>query len=691
MKGFIFLGLCVSPLAIAQKTDSTQIQEIEAISFTKRLPVTKEIIKIKDLVQKNLAQDLPILLKNQTSVLSSSDTGNGVGYTDFRIRGVSGTAINVMLNGVPYNDSESMGSFFVNISDIAHSASQILIQRGVGTSTNGVAAFGASVNIITKNPEEKPYFSTDLSYGSFSTQRQAFELGTGKFLNNKFSLMARYSLTKSDGYIDRAFSDLKSYVITALFETPKTQIKFLTFGGKEKTYQAWNGVDNETYKTHRKRNFSGEIYQPDGSILYYDNETDNYRQNHYHLILNQRINDFWNLEATLHYTKGKGFYENYKKNQRPSKYNLNLGVARTNFIRQKWLDNDFYGAIAQIYGQFSGLKLHFGVAGNQYLGEHFGMVSSPLIAHQHEYYRNHSVKNDFSAFNKAMYRFGNVELFGDVQFRHITHTAEVLKQGDDEGGDFCKSFNFINPKAGINLHFHQGKAYFSYALAHREPHRDDILGKNDVKHETLHDFELGIEKNWQKISLFANAYFMNYRNQLVFNGKIDNVGAFLRENSGKSYRTGIELGVQAEIIKSLKINANANLSQNKNQNYILEKNGVLEHLGKTDIALSPQFIGNIGLNYQVTNFNFSLQNQYVSRQFLDNSQNEKLSIPSYSVLDFGASYQLNLKNHQLNIHFNLNNLLNKMYLNKGYVYDDTPYYFPQAGRNFMLGMTWKMF
>ena len=691
MKGFIFLGLCVSPLCIAQKTDSLKVKEIEILNFTKKLPVTKEIIYVeKDLARKNLGQDLPILLKNQTSILSSSDTGNGIGYTDFRIRGVAATSINIMLNGVPYNDSESQGTFFVNVSDLASSASQIIIQRGIGTSSNGVAAFGASVNILTKEPNNKPYFLTDLSYGSFNTEKRAFEAGTGSFLNNKLSLMARYTLTKSDGYIDRAFSNLKSYHITALFKTEKTQLRFIAFGGKEKTYQAWNGIDANTYKTNRKYNSSGEIYTSSG-IKYYDNETDNYRQNHYHFILHQKLNNFWDLEATLHYTKGKGYYENYKQDQKLSKYNLNISnITKTDLIRKKWLDNDFYGLVYQFFGKYDRLKINIGGAGNQYIGYHFGNINSalelPQIPFNHEYYRNKSKKNDISAFGKLIYTSYPFEFFGDIQFRHIQYNAEVILAHDSEGKNFNRVFNFINPKTGINFLINQGKIYFSYAMAHREPNRSDIISKNDISHETLHDFELGFEKNWDKLKISANAYYMHYLNQLVFSGKINNVGAFIRENSGKSYRRGIELGLNITPTKDFNIFANANLSQNKNLNFHTKKNNILENLGNTQIALSPNFIGNIGVNYQLSSFNIHLQNQYVGKQFLDNNENNLLSIPDYNVLDFGASYLLDLKHYKLHLHFNLNNILNRMYMNKGFIYDQTPYYYPQAGRNFMFGM-----
>ncbi|MBP7982310.1 MAG: TonB-dependent receptor plug domain-containing protein, partial [Kaistella sp.] len=309
MKGFVILGLAISPFYLAQTAqDTLKIHEIESVNFTKRLPVSKEIINVeKDLGNKNLGQDLPILLKNQTSVISTSDAGNGVGYTGFRIRGVGGNGINVMLNGVPYNDSESQGTFFVNVPDLTSSASQIVIQRGVGTSSNGVSAFGASVNVISKNPDERFYIKSDNSYGSFNTYKYSAEVGSGKFWKDRLSLLGRYTNIHSDGYIDRAFSDLHSYNFTALFEENRTKIRLMAFGGKEKTYQAWNGIDKATWETNPRFNYSGmytDLFT--GEDKFYDNETDNYRQNHYQLLWEQRFNDKWNLETTLHYTRGKG-------------------------------------------------------------------------------------------------------------------------------------------------------------------------------------------------------------------------------------------------------------------------------------------------------------------------------------------------------------------------------------------------
>ena len=348
-----------------------------------------------------------------------------------------------MLNGVPYNDSESQGTFFVNIPDMASSASQIVIQRGVGTSSNGTASFGASVNILTKNPEEKPYFLTNQSAGSFNTFKHSFEAGTGKFLNNLLSVSARYSIINSDGYIDRAFSKLNSYNINALFEKGNTKLRFLTFGGKEKTYQAWNGIDKATYESNPKFNYSGAIYDAnwENIIGFYDNETDNYRQNHYHLLWEQKLGKIWNLETTFHLTHGEGYYENYKQDAKFSKYDLpNIvengnTITRTDFIRKKWLDNDFYGVVSNLYGNFKNLNLNFGVAVNQYFGRHYGNVSGVTYTniYEHEYYRNNALKNEISGFAKAIYKLNKFEFFGDLQIRNIDYKTYVIDVNAEEG------------------------------------------------------------------------------------------------------------------------------------------------------------------------------------------------------------------------------------------------------------------
>jgi len=698
MKGFIFSGLFVSSFYLAQNTqDSVRVSEIEAVNFTKRLPVAKEIINVqKDLDQKNLGQDLPVLLKNQTSVISTSDAGNGVGYTGFRIRGVGGNSINVMMNGVPYNDAESQGTFFVDVPDLASSASQIVIQRGVGTSSNGVSAFGASVNVISRDPENEFYVKTDDSYGSFNTYKYSAEIGSGKFWKDRLSVMGRYTKIHSDGYIDRAFSDLDSYNFTALFEENKTQIRLMAFGGKEKTYQAWNGIDRETWETDPKFNPSGAIYDEnwENIVDFYKNETDNYRQNHYQLLWNQDFNEKWNLETTVHYTKGKGYYENYKQGAEFSKYNLPdfNGEQYSDFIRKKWLDNNSYGIVSTLYGKFENLDLNFGAVANQYYGKHFGNVTSVFIPeiNEHEYYRNRSLKSEISGFAKAVFRFDDFEFFGDIQLRNIDYDTKIIQQGDDEGVNLDKNWLFFNPKVGVSYRIHSGKIFFSYAHAHREPNRDDLFANPETQPEKLHDFEAGIEKSFGNIQLSANLYYMNYVNQLVLNGQINNVGEFIRVNSGKSYRTGIELAALAKLSEKWNVSGNFTFSKNENKDFRNETSGGIKNLGNTPISFSPEIIGNILLNFSPTeNFALGIQNQYVGSQYLDNTNNENLKLKDYFLTDFNAKYSLKFKKTDVDFKFLLNNIFNKKYVNNGSVYDEAPYYFSQAGINFMFGVSIK--
>ncbi|HCA09113.1 TonB-dependent receptor plug domain-containing protein [Chryseobacterium sp.] len=711
MKGLFFLGLTVGSAAFiqAQNKDSLKIREIEAVSFTKRLPVAKEIINVqKDVDSRNLGQDLPILLKNQTSIISTSDAGNGVGYTGFRIRGVAGRGINVMMNGVPYNDSESQGTFFVNVPDLTSSASQIVIQRGVGTSNNGVSAFGASINVISKEPDEKMYFKTDDSYGSFNTYKYSAEAGSGKFWKNRLSVMGRYTKIHSDGYIDRASSNLDSYNFTALFEEGKTRLRLMAFGGKEKTYQAWNGIDRPTWETNPKFNYSGQYTDlVTGEEKFYDNETDNYRQNHYQLLWEQKFNDNWSLETTLHYTKGRGYYENYKRVDETdveathySNYNLLVPIVNgasvdiTDFIRKKWLNNDFYGAVSTLYGKLENVDLNFGVVANQYYGRHFGNVTGvyfPQI-NEYEYYRNRSVKTELAGFAKALWRTGDhFEFFGDLQLRNIDYDTKILTAGDGEGGNLDKNWLFFNPKAGVNYKIGNGKVFLSYAHAQREPNRDDLMSDNNVKAEKLHDFEAGIEKQFGIVSVTANLYYMYYLNQLVLNGQLNNVGAFIRTNSGKSYRRGIEIGALAKLSKQWEVTGNVSLSQNKNLDFNIKSKGVLQNLGDTEISFSPNMIANLGLKFNPNkNFQFALMNQYVGKQYLDNTGDKNLQLKDYFLTDFNAQYHFTIAHNDIALKLLVNNLFNKKYVNNGAVYSGDPYYFSQAGTNFMFGISWKI-
>ena len=701
MKGLLFLGVFIAPFYFSQTTDSVQVTDIQAVEFTKRTPVAKSIINVeKDLAGKNLGQDLPILLKNQMSVISTSDAGNGVGYTGFRIRGTAGTSINVMMNGVPYNDSESQGTFFVDVPDLASSASQIVIQRGVGSSSNGVSAFGASVNVISKDPSDTFFVKTDDSYGSFNTYKYSAEVNSGKFWKNRLSVMGRYTYIHSDGYIDRAFSDLHSYNFSALFQEKNTEVRFLAFGGKEKTYQAWNGVDKATWETNPKFNYSGAIYDAnwENIVDFYKNETDNYKQNHFQLLWNQRFSDNWKLETTAHYTKGKGWYENYKQDAKFSKYNLpniienGAEIKTSDFIRKKWLDNDFYGVISTLYGKLGDLDLNIGAVANQYYGRHYGNVTGVFFPqiNESEYYRNRSVKNEVSGFAKAIYKLGQFELFGDLQLRNIDYNTKILQQGDSEGADLDRKWTFFNPKAGANFNIKNGKVFLSYANAHREPNRDDLFANPDTKPETLHDFEAGWEQQFGKVAVTANAYYMYYENQLVLNGQINNIGEFIRTNSGKSFRAGVELGILAKLSDKLQLSGNTTLSSNKNKEFFSETETGLVNYGKTDISFSPNVIANGNVLYSpFKNFNLGVTAQYVGKQFLDNSGNEVNQLKDYMVPDFNMSYKLPLVKNEVVLRFLLNNFTDTRYVNNGYIYGD-PYYFSQAGINFMLGVSIKI-
>ncbi|MDL1913602.1 MAG: TonB-dependent receptor [Bergeyella sp.] len=700
---YFFLG--IFPLFLSaqkNKRDSLSVVTIKSVDFIRRLPTTKEVISVKKILSsKNVGQDLPILLKNQIAVVSTSDAGNGVGYTGLRIRGLSGNSINVMLNGVPYNDSESQGTFFVNVPDLTSSASQIVIQRGVGTSSNGVSAFGASVNVISRNPEDKFYIQSDNSVGSFNTYKYAVEIGSGRILGNRVSFMARYSRIYSDGYVDRAFSNLHSYQFTGLYGHKKTKIRFLFFGGKEKTYQAWNGIDRITWKKNPRFNYSGAIYDSgqQNIIGFYKNETDNYAQKNTQVLWTQEFSSLWKLETTLHYTRGFGYYENYKQNQKLSKYNLSpvlqngVLVRQSDFIREKWLDNNFYGIVSTLYGKAGSFDLNFGFVANQYYGRHFGNVTGVSLQKisNYEYYRNRSVKNEISSYVKAIYKLSSFEFFGDLQLRNIDYDGKILVSGDNEGADFSKKWGFFNPKAGVTYRSSFGKLYFTYGYSQREPNRADLIANPDVQEERLHDYELGFEKKIRSFQFAADVYYMSFTNQLVMTGEIDNVGAFIRRNSGKSYRAGMELSTLVRFTKEWKLTGNFSLSINRNRNYKSENSGVVKAYGDTSLSFSPNFIGNLLVTYcPEEKLRISLQSKYVSSQYLDNTENDSLKLSGYFLTDFIASYSRPIFRKNAEFKLLINNIFNKKYTNNGYVYGTYPYFYSQAGTNFLFGINFRI-
>lgn len=705
---FYLLVIALFSLSLQGQIKKDSLIELKEIIVSGNAPITKERITSKQLEGKNLGQDIPYLLKNNLSIVSTSDAGAGVGYTGLRIRGSDQTRINVTLNGVPINNAESQGPFWVNMPDIASSLSNLTIQRGVGTSTEGTGSFGASINAKTQTPSKTSYFQSDQSVGSFKTHKHTFGLGTGKFFNETISLDAKVSFIKSDGYIDRAFSDLFSYYVHGLYEKNKTSIGLMTFGGQEKTYQAWNGVNEEMMKKRRTFNSCGAIYDQDGNIIrYYTNETDNYNQDHYHLYFKQRFTNSWVLNSTLFYTRGKGYYEEYKQDSKLSNYKLkdliigNETISRSDLIRRQWLDNNFYGILNRVTGTINNWNLEIGMGANTYKGYHYGNViwaqyfSNGLK--DHEYYRNKANKDEFSGFFKAIVTITpNLDLFGDIQYRSIQYKGHDLPGGESvykNGGPikFDKNYNFINPKIGTSYKIDKGSIYVTYGLAQREPSRNDILENKNVKAELLHNVEFGIQQNFREFSYSANWYGMYYINQLVLSGKINDVGSFIRENSGKSYRTGIELSTAYQFSSQFSLSANSTLSINKNINFKKETDSDIKKLGNTTIAFSPAYIGNVIAEWKpIKNLNCKWMNQYVSSQYLTNEEPKNGKLNGYFISDMVFEFSPSLFSMKsFNLKLALNNIFNTKYENNGYYYDNTPFYYPQAGFNFLTGISFK--
>lgn len=705
---FYLLVIALFSLSLQGQIKKDSLIELKEIIVSGNAPITKERITSKQLEGKNLGQDIPYLLKNNLSIVSTSDAGAGVGYTSLRIRGSDQTRINVTLNGVPVNNAESQGPFWVNMPDIASSLSNLTIQRGVGTSTEGTGSFGASINAKTQTPSKTPYFQSDQSVGSFKIHKHTFGLGTGKFFNETLSLDAKVSFIKSDGYIDRAFSDLFSYYVHGLYEKNKTSIGLMTFGGQEKTYQAWNGVNEEMMKKRRTFNSCGAIYDQDGNIIrYYSNETDNYNQDHYHLYFKQRFTNSWVLNSTLFYTRGKGYYEEYKQDSKLSNYKLkdliigNETISRSDLIRRQWLDNNFYGILNRVTGKINNWNLEIGMGANTYKGYHYGNViwaqyfSNGLK--DHEYYRNKANKDEFSGFFKAIVTLTpNLDLFGDIQYRSIQYKGHDLPGGESvykNGGPikFDKNYNFINPKIGTSYKIDKGSIYVTYGLAQREPSRNDILENENVKAELLHNVELGIQQNFREFSYSANWYGMYYINQLVLSGRINDVGSFIRENSGKSYRTGFELSAAYQFSTQFSLSANSTLSINKNINFKKETDSDIKKLGNTTIAFSPAYIGNVIAEWKpIKNLNCKWMNQYVSSQYLTNEEPKNGKLDGYFISDMIFEFSPSLFSMKsFNLKLALNNIFNTKYENNGYYYDNTPFYYPQAGFNFLTGISFK--
>ncbi|MDM1063124.1 TonB-dependent receptor [Empedobacter falsenii] len=711
MKRSIFLlSLFGASILYAQEKDSIQKEEIQLgeVSIVEKLPITVEKVTDKMLQKKNLGQDVPTLLNSATSVSITSDTGTGIGYSSIKIRGLNEQSINVTLNGIPLNNPESQGVFWVNMPDLASSTSSMMIQRGVGTSSNGMASFGASVNIESQNPSTVPFAEANVSFGNYKTQKYTVQAGTGKILNNKLSIDGRFSKINSDGYVDRSWSDLISYDFTALYElNEKTKFRFQNMFGKEQTYQAWSGVDAKTLKNDRTYNFEGEILDENGKVEgFYKNHTDNYRQNHYFLSWLQDFENNWKSNLTVHYTKGKGYYKSYKNNRGLKRYKLDyLTSDKRNLINREYLDNDFYGFNLEVENQkLNDFKVFFGLSANEYDGDHYGNVlwvkGTDFKDKDFKYYNNRSVKKQLAAYAKVLYQLNKFELFGDLQYRYVDYDAKYLPNGENYDEDFrpfSDKFNFVNPKAGLNFKINSSNVlYASYGISQREPLRIDYAGLNDKdkkpKAEFLQDYELGYKKSG-RLALSANLYYMDYRDQLVPTGELNDVGSRKRINSGKSYRRGVEFDANYKIIPNrLNVFGNITFSENKHDNYkeeVWDADGSssVKEYGKTKIALSPDVISAFGFEaVPFKNVLINLTNKYVGEQYLSNTEPADGKLDSYLVSDLLIRYSPKVKGiKNLEFSFLINNLFDVKYESNGYYYEGG-YYFPQAGINVLGGV-----
>ena len=746
---FLFLTLLVlSVSANAQENqkqqDSTKIEKLDEVllSATRakdKTPVAFTNITKEKLESINLGQDLPILLDQLPSVVTTSDAGAGVGYTGIRVRGSDATRVNVTINGIPYNDAESQGTFWVNMPDFVSSVEDIQLQRGAGTSTNGSGAFGASLNLKTLNPSTQGYATTTNAVGSFGTRKHNISIGSG--LKNNFYAEGRLSNIQSDGYIDRARADLNSYYLEAGFLNEKTAVKAIVFGGKEETYQSWYGTpeavvnnDRDGIQAFIDRNFpsdeeaqnllnSGRTY----NFYTYDNEVDNYEQTHYQLHFSHRFNSLFSANISGNFTRGKGYFEQYKDDESLGDYfpdNVNAS-DEGDVIRRRWLDNDFYAFVYSLNYTKDNLNLYLGGGYNTYKGDHFGEVIwdsfASSIPIRSNYYFSYGDKTDFNTYAKVEYNISN-NLFAllDLQYRSVNYES-VGTSSDLLNINVKESYDFFNPKIGLTYTIdNYNSIYGSYAVANREPNRDDLT-KNPVrpKSEQLYDFEFGYKLKRANFYATANLYYMNYNDQLVLTGDLDDVGDPIRQNVAKSYRAGIELQTGYKVSDQFRVDANATFSQNKIKefDYVIydtqydpntfdsvSYEPVVTQFEDTDISFSPSIIFGSTLTYSpIKNGSIALLSKYVGKQYLDNTSSNDKSMDAYFVNNLSMSYKIQPKWIK-EIGFNLlvNNLFNSEYVSNGYTYSyfyrpvgssDAPvtenFYYPQATTNFLLGLTLK--
>ena len=672
-------------------------------------PISYSNIYKEKLKNKNLGQDLPILLNFLPSVVTTSDAGAGIGYTGIRVRGVSPQSTNITINGIPFNDPESMGTFWVNLPDFTSSIQSLQLQRGIGTSTNGSGAFGASINISTDNISQIPYAEISSSFGSFNTRKNTIKFSTGK-INDVFEFSGRFSKIDSDGYVDRAFSDLKSYFIQGTYLKGSTLIKAISFAGHEKTYQSWYGLTMDQLKENRRQN-----------PYTYENEIDNYKQDHYQLHWNEKINNFWSFNLGLNYTYGRGYFEQYREDDNIDTYggivssDTNLNGEKTDttdLIRRRWLDNDFYVFNSSLNFIKNKIDLTISSSYSSYVGDHFGEViwartfsSNGKI--RDRYYEGLGEKKDLSFFTKLLYSIDEkIEFYSDLQYRNVKYntsgtTSDLVNMVID------KSYGFFNPKIGLSYKLNPNSLlYVSYARANREPNRTDYESNPDIQPERLNDIEFGWRLRNKNMSLNLNSYFMLYDEQLILTGEIDDVGNPKRTNSGSSYRIGLEIENRINISELFSFETNLTLSSNKNKNIFSMVDGALYNYGKTNISFSPSFVGSNAIIYQPSEkISLSLLSKYVGKQYMGNTDQPNSILESYFVNDINITYSLKPEKifQSISINFLINNILNKEYISNGYyyTYDDTwsvpgqiktldgAGYYPQATRNFLAGLVFE--
>ncbi|MDO9374902.1 MAG: TonB-dependent receptor [Ferruginibacter sp.] len=681
--------------------------EVTAIRAGDKAPFAKTNLTRKDIAKNNLGQDLPYLLNQTPSVVINSDAGNGVGYTGIRIRGSDATRINVTLNGIPYNDAESQGSFFVNIPDFASSANSIQVQRGIGTSSNGAGAFGATLNLSTNEVTDSFYTELNNSYGSFNTWKNTLRVGSG-IIANHFTIDARLSRIGSDGFVDRAASNLKSGYLSLAYLNDKNSLRFNIFSGKEKTYQSWNGIPQSMLNTDRTFNSAGT--ERPGTP--YDNETDNYTQTHFQLFYNHQFNKYWKANIAGFLTKGAGYYEQYKAGESFSDYGLpdyddgGTVITETDLVRRLWLDNKFYGTIFSLQHQKNSTQLTFGGSWNQYDGQHFGEIKWATVANSipanYRWYDLPATKKDLSVYTKWSQQItSRLQSFVDLQYRNVQYDLAGFR--DNPALMVNKSYSFFNPKFGLTYSNNGWQAFLSYALGAKEPNRDDFEAGATLqpKPEKLQDLELGIEKKTARFSYGLTGYYMRYKDQLVLTGQINDVGAYTRTNIKDSYRAGVELQGTATINKCFKIAANLALSENKTNNFTeyiddYDNGGQLtKQYGKPDIAFSPAVVGGATLSVApFRNAEISFLSKYVGRQYLDNTSQKSRSLDPYFVQDLRLSYSVAPKYFKaIDFILQLNNVFDNQYEANGYTFSyvyggmtTENYYFPMAPFNIMAGV-----